>query len=301
MRTKKGAAWIAWLSAAVWGSALTAFGQPVIEYRFDDVANLGRNTGTLQDLANATPSLSVVRSTDNAPFGFGDSAEFDGASSFLRVPNGFSYGDQVTVEAWIKPDLVNVQRVIWDDYGSPGVLLAVKAGGVQFGVSTTSHPGLGVSAYGGRLETNTWQHVAGVYDGRQLKVYINGVDPGGAAEASGVIVENGSSPAIGSDNITTTALNFKGRMDDFRIHLRALKPEELAGGVFSPLRIWALPSQSVVLSWAVSDGSYRLEQAGTFNQGGWKPVTNEPVLLKGYYWVTNTALNDRTWYRLVWP
>jgi len=280
-------------------AAFNAPAAPLLEYTFDDVSQPGLNTGTLTNLADGQ-LVNAAWIPENAPLGQGGSAQFNGLDSYIRVPNAFSYGDQLTVEAWIKPDRIDSQLVIWDDYGNPGVLLAVKGGVVQFGVSTPLHPDGGISLNAGPLKTNAWQHVAGVYNGQHLRVFVNGMDTGIIVSTSGNIQENGPPPAIGSDNSTTTALNFKGLIDDFRIHTRALTAEELADGRF--VRLWIDRPQPgrVRLYWPKPPVPYRLQEFFA-KDGSWRDVSEEPVPQDGRLSVARDARADIGLYRLIAP
>src|SRR5262249_12649608 len=97
---------------------------PLIKFDFDEGSgNSAVNSGTL---GNA--SAGVINGptyTSDTPFGTGTALSFDGVKDFVRVPTSFSYGGQFTIEAWVKPHAVDGQRVIWDDYGNPGVLLTI--------------------------------------------------------------------------------------------------------------------------------------------------------------------------------
>lgn len=144
---------------------------------------------------------SEVTYSSDTPSGNGYSLEFDGAGAWnsvddrVDVPQVYSAseqpfryypGDSVTVEAWVKPDSTSGQRIVWDDYGNPSVLLTVLNGGVQFGVSTTTNGpaqgSLGAGAYGGTIEVGKWQHIAGVYDGNEVRVCVDGEKKGGFSE-----------------------------------------------------------------------------------------------------------------------
>ncbi len=208
---------------------------PVLEYLFNEGSGTtATNTGTAGAAANG--SISGPLYSADTPQGSSSSLDFDGAGDFVQVQDAFDYGNQLTVEAWIKPDAMDGQRVIWDDYGNPGVLLVVNNGKVQFQMSTQADPGPGAVMVEGTLSAGQWQHVAGVYDGSQMRVYINGVDTGTVVQTSGSIIDNGSSSAaIGSDNNSANVLNFDGKIDDFRIWSGALQPSELAGGQFDGL------------------------------------------------------------------
>lgn len=205
---------------------------PLLEYKFDVPGGATvLNTGALGAAANGLLGGAVTYSVDT-PSGLGQSLSFDGAVNFVAVPDAWNYGSALTVEAWIKPSAVNAQRILWDDYGNPGVVLAVLGGQLQYSLSTTSVPGPGLTLINGTITAGTWQHVAGVYDGSLISLYLNGVLVGSTA-LTGTIIDNSSSPAaVGRDNVAS-ALYFAGLMDDFRLHESALLPGQLAGGAFA--------------------------------------------------------------------
>ena len=163
-------------------------------------------------------------------FGNANSAyEFDGINDAIRVTDHFDYRDQLTIAAWIRPDALNSeQRMIWDDYGNPGVILGVAGDVVQFSISTEADPGLGVSVYDGIVEEQEWQHLVGTYNGNEMRIYLNGVHTGQVQSTNGAIIDNGTNPAsIGADSWYTDMLNFDGKIDDIRIYNRALSEAEI--------------------------------------------------------------------------
>jgi hypothetical protein len=210
----------------------TARALPLIEFDFDEGSgNAAVNSGTLGSATDGV--ITGPTHTSDTPFDTGTALAFDGIDDFVRVRTQFAYGGQLTVEAWIKPSAVNGQRVIWDDYGNPGVLLAIYDGRLQFGISTPQHPGQGIALYSPIvLCVDEWMHVAGVYDGTGLRTFVNGEDTGDFAATTGNVIDNHIlNSALGSDNETTTALNFAGLIDDFRIHPVALAGSELGSGL----------------------------------------------------------------------
>jgi hypothetical protein len=205
---------------------------PLVEFDFDEGSGTtARNSGTLGSALDGT--IDGAAYTSDTPSGTGTALVFDGVNDFVRVTTSFSYGSQLTVEAWLKPGAVNGQRVIWDDYGNPGVLLAIVDGRLQFSISTPQHPGLGISLFSPIvLCEDEWIHVAGIYDGTSLRTFVNGEWTGDLVATSGAVIDNTIlQSALGSDNLTTTALNFAGAIDDFRIHPEALEASALGGGL----------------------------------------------------------------------
>jgi hypothetical protein len=273
--------------------------QPIIEFLFNEAGDTAVNTGTLGASGNGVLA-NILRPAENQPLGGGSSIQLNGANSFVRVQNVFNHGNQLTVEAWIKPSATNGQRVIWDDYGNPGVLMTVLNGAIQFNVSTTTHPGGGISVVAGPVSTNVWQHVAGTYDGEFLRVFINGQESETKVATTGNVIENAAAPAIGSDNVTTTALNYAGLIDDFRIHLQALPYEQLAAGAFAKLAI-AKSGNEAILQWRTNNIAYRLESTTNLTASAWQTVTTQSYIVGQNLTVTNTFEAHPNYYRLTFP
>lgn len=227
------------------GSTLPPPPTPILEYRFE--ASTPINTGNVGLAANGTLVGSPTFSTDVPPpcTGSSRSLNLNGSSSYVRIPDVFNYTatgtpgpnlDRVTVEAWVKPRTMSGQKIVWDDYGNPGVLLALIDGKVQFNISTLMHPGLGVNNVSGMLVPNYWQHIAGVYDGSRLRVYINGQETCAFVTTSQRIIDQSSlypgAPAF-IGGTAGPALIFDGLIDDLRIFPAALDRTQLAHGCFA--------------------------------------------------------------------
>ncbi|HET9061750.1 MAG TPA: LamG-like jellyroll fold domain-containing protein [Candidatus Binatia bacterium] len=222
-----------WLSATALVLAIAsspAMAQtPILELAFDEGSGTTAvNSGSLG--ASADGVISSATYSASTPFGTGFALSFDGDTDFVDIADAYDYGSTLTLEAWIKPDAVDGQRVIYDDYGSPGVLVAISSGVLQFNLSTAAHPGLGTGIFAGSICPGLWQHIAGTYDGAIMRAYVNGIEVG-TVETSGDIIDNGAFAArIGAESEIPSVLEFAGRMDDFRVFLDALAPEALAGG-----------------------------------------------------------------------
>ena len=203
--------------------------QALLEFLFDEGGGTTAvNTGTEGGSANG--SLEGPEWVTDTPSLTGYALSFGGDDDRITVPDTFNYGDAVTVEAWVKPSDVVGQNGVWDDYGNPGVLLYVNDGEIRFAVSTTQDPGVGANLLVGTVTPGVWQHIAGVYDGAEMRVYINGIQVAEVLHTTGSIFDNGSIQAIiGNDQSST--LGFDGVIDDLRVHGEALPPEQLAGGI----------------------------------------------------------------------
>lgn len=130
-------------------------------------------------------------------------AEFDGASSRITVPHSatLAFSSALTIEAWVRPKSVNrppgsFPVISKRGLGANGSFLGweLRAGGDYASV---------IMAIGGQqVELSTWvasghwYHLAAVYDGVNMTLYING-QPQTSVAASGLVVDSGEAMSIG--------------------------------------------------------------------------------------------------------
>lgn len=121
--------------------------------------------------------------------------------------------NRITVEGWCYLTAYTFLPTIVGNYGA----------GMQFLLRIdNTRPAFWVDNGGGFrsvngstvVPLNTWTHLAGVWDGSQLRVYINGVLDGTAAAAGGAFPTSTNPVRIGA-NLTSEALT--GRIDEVRI------------------------------------------------------------------------------------
>jgi len=241
------------------GIAVPALAQPLPlrQYQFEEgsgtvVNNTGTVAGGMGTVLLGTVMPAGQQFSKDTPDGIGSnfSLALTGDHDLVRIPDDFDYTvdgkpgskplSQLTIEAWIKPSVVGggLRRPIWDDYGNPGVFLGLWDDMVQFSISTSKDPNVGASIYSGKVVAGVWQHIAAVYDGTQLMIYVDGRDTGARVVTSGPI-QNFSpvDPAkafitIGAEN-SGLRINYDGLIDDLRVLPAALTRDQLAGGFFT--------------------------------------------------------------------
>ncbi|MCW1146602.1 LamG-like jellyroll fold domain-containing protein, partial [Flavobacterium lacisediminis] len=161
----------------------------------------------------------------------------------------------ITVEAWVRPSTNTGLGVIIGNYANPtsgNMQFLMRRDNANYTFWISGNPGIfkNVSA-NNAVVLNTWQHVAGVWNGSDLKIYINGVLAGtttGVTESSFVTTTNNL--MIGNN--------------------QAASPERFTGSI-DEVRIWSAPRTIEQVN-----GSKNCELAGTesgliayykFNQG----------------------------------
>jgi hypothetical protein len=142
---------------------------------------------------------------------------------YVYVPqvNGPDTLSQLTVELWFRPEEETIQPLL--ALGSPdyGFLVQRYFGNMCFETKTTV-------LSGGDFETQQiadgkWHHVAAVYDGSDMLLYLDGIKSPTDYPQSGTIQWRGRLLALGRGD----AVYYQGQIDETRVYSRALDGDEV--------------------------------------------------------------------------
>lgn len=154
--------------------------------------------------------------------------EFDGQTTFMEVQHSdeFSLGQSMTLAAWARIDSLPMTHIGIPRKENEYVLHPTDAGGGGFNLRF--YVGIG-GAWGAPIISDTvvnygeWHHLAGTYDGNELKVYIDGkLDKSQAQSGETFITEN---PLRWSNDFGGRML--EGVLDELAILRRALDEAEV--------------------------------------------------------------------------
>jgi len=146
---------------------------------------------------------------------------------------------QRTVAMWIKPTITTLKRILFDFGGADnGLGLRINANTLQAGVAN-NNTRVNISS-GSFTNTTTWTHVAVVYSGNTLRLYINGVQAASTTSLSfsSIAASSSSSSRLGypsgspaSDNVfaetQSTYTNYSGLMDNVYVIDGALSAADI--------------------------------------------------------------------------
>ena len=154
---------------------------------------------------------------------------FDGASSVIEVPHHeslFPGGDELTIEAWFKPTSFPAGHPPIARKGSvpeSGWGFDTPGGKIRGFVYTA--PGDPVVVQGTTpMKVDTWHHLAMVYDGSEIRIYLDG-ELEGEVPRKGDINKNEASVWIGKKAIESIWLD--GTIDELRILNIAITEEQI--------------------------------------------------------------------------
>ncbi|VEN73242.1 hypothetical protein EPICR_140003 [Candidatus Desulfarcum epimagneticum] len=176
--------------------------------------------------------------------------------------------DAFTAEAWVRPDDFSDSGIFGvigkDGDEKKGWLLGIKDKKFFFSVSGKDTDGAGESGVWTELVSKkdfmaqTWRHVAGVYSGKEMELYVDGERIRGTGKAAGAIFYPADQK--GDFRIGTGAFSdgksksFKGMMAEIRLWSRALSGADIREGmehrVYDPEK-----QESLAGCWPLCKGS----------------------------------------------
>jgi len=160
----------------------------------------------------------------------GQALEFDGASACVKISPGLSNVENITVVVWVynADNWGTTRSEIWcgsDTYGDYLLLRGDERGEWHAGEAIWHwyDGGSWGALPSGPLKAKTWYHLAGSYDGKNLKLYLNGklVD----SKATSVSTNNSMDTCIGCHPTPTNY--WKGIIDEVAVFDIALTEEEI--------------------------------------------------------------------------
>ncbi|WP_158449007.1 LamG-like jellyroll fold domain-containing protein [Nonlabens marinus] len=155
--------------------------------------------------------------------------EFDGVDDFIEVLDGKNIESNFTISAWVYSTGSN-------NSNSNRTIISKRNGtdGFQFYIGNDNK--VNVYWHNGTAQTlvtntainnNAWTHVAAIYDGTVVKLYIDGILDNSATRTPPVA--NSNIMAIGARKRSKTNIvnRFKGQLDEIRIWNTALTEDQL--------------------------------------------------------------------------
>jgi TolB protein len=186
----------------------------VAHFDFDDTSHSVRSK-----VGNLTATL---RGPVRAAGKVGGAIRFDGLDDVVEFgdPEALRLAGAISVELWVRPDAT-------PQSGEP---LLIGKGTESWGLTyyTDGHVWFYISSGGNQIRapivTKEWSHVAATFDGKELRLYVNGQLKDSRESKYATIVHSGIVRG-GVDNLKQT--HFAGLIDEIRIYRRALSAEEV--------------------------------------------------------------------------
>jgi len=197
------------------------------------------NFKMVQHMQDDPDTSNIADSTDNGNDGVKESAahpaeqdakigkgqEFDGSQDeidvgapFATVIGNDTYG---TFEAWVETDAIGEYQCIFNDYEASsqpygGITFRINADGTLTFYVTTATPQFDSVDTVVTLDVDTWYHLVALYDGTDVKIYIDGVERGTATQDYDPFCTSQNNGHIGF-KIDGTKNYVDGKIDEVRI------------------------------------------------------------------------------------
>jgi len=254
-----------------------------IYYNDGDSIYFAVDAGT-DDVSDWPRWKDITFETSNAPSvqSAGNAVSFSQTnSSYISVPDSDSLDltSALTIEAWIKPDgggewaLICGKQYSWSDtnpwYAYRLCAASANSGEqgfprkITFNISPEYSYEVGVTS-DTVVQNNLWTHVAGVYDGSSMKIYINGILEKIVPQTGNISVSN--YPLFIGKAPWTPYNNYNGQIDEVRIWNVARTADEiytnmhkrLAGNETGLAGYWAFDE---------TEGSVAADLSSNYNDG----------------------------------
>ncbi|MHC4748787.1 MAG: LamG-like jellyroll fold domain-containing protein [Planctomycetota bacterium] len=153
----------------------------------------------------------------------------NGSNNYVTLADGPLPSRDVTLKAWVRVDRpVNWAGIVnyIQDNGSieHGWILGQNGGSFLFGLSTGRLTYLSANTL---FEMDEWYHVAGTYNGSQMRIYVNGESAGSSGARSGNISYLPSWYRIGSYKDDNETYMWDGMIAEVAVYGRALSAAEI--------------------------------------------------------------------------
>ena len=216
------------------------------------------NNGEIQGAAKIVPGK------------FDNGLELDGTSQFVLTPYNESMDvtEEVTMACWIMPDDPAEQCWLyyviskWNYHAGNGrcyFIGLLDGDGMTFFLSTDGTDGGMARLDGGVIDygADKWQHIAGTYDGSDMRIYIDGEEVGKLTWGNEIFVDSeGMSFGAGSFGKEAAAM-FTGVIDEVAVYNRGLSEDEIGQLMAAPIGAAVAPAGKLAATWGnIKSDSY---------------------------------------------
>jgi len=196
--------------------------------------------GTADDSSDYGNDGQIMGDTDCSADGyFGQGCYFDGVDDYIDVGmgNNLNLTSAFTVEAWVKvTNNGDTQRIVarrsngTNDWTLTNYDLDVDVTNVALiGIVDTNNNIMKATGTS-NVADDKWHHLAGIYNGTHLLIYVDGKLEQSAWCWAGLPPKNGNRTTIGADPQNPALNEVKGSIDEVRIWNYSKTPEEIKAG-----------------------------------------------------------------------
>jgi len=130
---------------------------------------------------------------------------------------------EISISMWFKPNQISKQFTLMSKSSFNSRFIILNTNSIIYYQSNGTS--LSVDTATGSVVPNKWQHVAGTYDGENIKIYYNG-EFKNATPATGPMSLNNADLVIGAYSLSQEGFN--GSIDEVKIWNRSLTAQEIS-------------------------------------------------------------------------
>ena len=213
-------------------------------------------------------------------------------NNYIEVPNHTNPTNMITVEVWVKS-----HTDTWNKHGcllsrrSPYILHPWSGGKrLMFDLYVPGSPSLANVEFSPTIDLTQWHHYAGTYDGKCLRLYIDGKEVAvkNLSDESRPIQFSTGSLFIGKDCYGNDTRYFNGKIAECRIWNTARTPEQIRANMYRQL---TGKEEGLVGYWPLDEGSGNTAydktsngNNGTIHGAQWTTDPNKTPRLKAALW-----------------
>ena len=195
------------------------------------IDEMGRSHGIFYNGVDLNMPGPLVGTDDTA-------VSFAGNNEFIDVDDINVYGDEMTIIAWVKRAAIGTGhrdgRIIAKAYGAAKhetywMLATHETAGERYlwVRLRTNDDTDDLKAWEGKLDAGTWYLCAAVYDGAEMRLYVNANEVASRNESGNVNTSDSVNAWIGSNPYSSASRPFGGDIDEVAIFGTALTQEQL--------------------------------------------------------------------------
>lgn len=157
----------------------------------------------------------------------GQCYSFDGTDDYITLTNiNCNAWAQCSISFWCYP--INSFNYLFLARGSGAHRFRISGDGLVF--RDTNHSNQSNVSFNTTIATNTWSHIACVYNRGEVYMYVNGILTNHSTtyyNANSVLLSDLNEYRIGRQQSTSGNNYYNGKLNDFRIYDHALSPKEV--------------------------------------------------------------------------
>ncbi len=133
----------------------------------------------------------------------------------------------ITLSAWVRPTTLGGYRELFRQESDRRVLFSFQEGGsiLSLGLHVGGYVECDARIEPGQVLDGLWHHCVGVFDGRRMRVYLDGEEVGHLVRPGRIALEPAAPAFIGS--LGGTGEHFQGELDELEIHKEALPASQV--------------------------------------------------------------------------